>query len=168
MRKILSVILVLSFLLFAFAVPTIAEDEPENGAGLQSGNSLKVVQPGGGAYVIIGKLKPGEIEFKYGWNNCAAFEDPAVGYFIGVYNITKGGYVGDVDVPLDECPKMLKLESEELSLLMDHDADPKTPRELCPLPALESGDVYQINFYVRDSYSPATNTTMVEVRFTAP
>ncbi len=156
MKKILSVILVLSFLLFAFAVPASAEDEPENGSGLQSGNSLKVVQPGGGAYVIIGKLKPGELEFKYGWNNCAAFEDPAVGYWIAIYDVTASHGVWGIEVPLEECPKMLKLDYSDIEFEDD--------------PVYVSGHEYCINFFVRcdKSTNPYINTTTVQVFFIAP
>lgn len=149
MKKALSVILTL-VLLVCFALPVSAEP------GVQNGNSLSVVQPSGGPYVIVTKLDTGHLEFNYGWNNSKQFESDALGYWIGVYNVTDSHYEwGGFENQLsDPNPKMLKLK-ESLDLVN-----------------MESGKEYKIVFFVRDAYDGSgngvSNVSEIEVFFTAP
>lgn len=149
MKKALSTILgVALVLMLAMALVLPVGAVP----GEQNGNSLSIVQPAGGAYVIVTKLAPGVLDFKYGWNNSKAFECPPQGYWIGVYDHTVLSYVWAVDIPLVEPNiKMLKLESEDETELV-------------------SGHEYTINFFVRCDYSviPHINTAVIILEFVAP
>jgi len=121
--------------------------------GVQNGSSLSIVHPAGGAYIIVTKLKPGVLNFKYGWNNAKQFETPAVGYWIGVYDNDVPTYVWSDDSGLlaDPNPKMLKLSSIDETELV-------------------SGHSYTINFFVRNSYGPplVTNVAVLQLTFIAP
>jgi len=134
----MALVLVFCFAISASAVP-----------GEQNGNSLSIVQPSGGAYVIVTSLKQGELDFAYGWNNAKHFASPPLGYWIGVYDVTSSHYVWAEDIRVEPGLKMIKLRSLGT--------------------ALESGKEYAINFFVRDSYAgPVTNVAEITVEFTAP
>lgn len=132
-------------LLISSVIPANAEP------GAQNGDSLSVVQPKGGAYVIVTRLATGRLDFKYGWNNSTKFDPPAAGYWIGVYDNTASHYMWSADHPfIEPAPKLLKLSSQGET-------------------ELTSGHNYTINFFVRGAYSPVvTNTTEVQVTFDAP
>ncbi len=103
-------------------------------SGEQNGDSLSIVQPGGGAYVIVTELTADNLSFNYGWNNAKAFESAPVGYWIGVYDITDSHYVWVSEFPLSPTPKLLKLASlDETDMISGHD--------------------YAINFFVRGSFA---------------
>ncbi len=134
----LALALVLCFAISASAAP-----------GEQNGNSLSIVQPSGGAYVIVTSLTPGELDFHYGWNNANHFDAPPVGYWIGVYDATDTSYVWSDDLQVEPGLKMIKYKA--------------------PGTALSSGHEYYINFFVRSSYdNPVTNVAEITVKFTAP
>jgi hypothetical protein len=149
MKKILSIMLTVALALTMFicsAIPVSAA------AGDQNGDSLTVVQPAGGAYVIVTNLVPGDLDFKYGWHNANQFASAAVGYWIGVYDITASHYVWCSENPFTELnPKKLELKSLDTSTLV-------------------SGHEYAINFFVRCNYAEVLyeNVTEVQVYFTAP
>ncbi len=130
-------------LVFCFAISASAAP------GEQNGNSLSIVQPSGGAYVIVTRLAPGELAFNYGWNNANHFASPPVGYYIGVYDITASHYLSESDNPVDPGLKMIKRKYLETKII--------------------PGNEYYINFFVRDSYQKGvTNVTEIQVKFTAP
>jgi hypothetical protein len=151
MKKTLSIMLTLALaltLVICFVIPAGATP------GEQNGDSLAVVQPGGGAYVIVTNLEPGDLDFNYGWNNSSNFASAALGYWLGVYDITGSTYVWSSENQFTEPdPKMLKLSSLDTSTLV-------------------SGHDYAINFFVRDAYNESgqgtSNVTEVQVYFTAP
>jgi len=146
-KSILVPIVMALMLVICFVIPVSAAP------GEQNGNSLHVIQPAGGAYVIVTKLAPDVLDFKYGWNNSEQFESPALGYWIGVYDVTASHYVWAEENVFDsdeQNPKMLKLKSLDETTLI-------------------SGHEYVINFFVRDNYSGSvTNVTIVQVYYTAP
>lgn len=146
MKKIFSIMLVLTLVLSmfaAFGLPVSAE------AGTQTGDSLKIVYPSGGPYVIVTSLENSLVEFNYGWNNVDKLGFVPLGYFIGVYNVTESHYVWGEDVVFTEpASKLMKLNYAV---------------ELTP------GDEYVINFFVRDYYGdPTTNGAILQVYFTMP
>lgn len=118
--------------------------------GVQNGNSLSIVEPAGGAYVIITKLDPDFLHFKFGWNNSKQFEHTPVGYWLGIYDVTNSHYLWGDNFPLPEDdPKMLKLSYTDTS-------------------DFTSGNEYSVNFFVRYRYGPAYNVAVIEVHFIAP
>lgn len=148
MKRTLVIMLCLAVLM-CLAIPVSAESGEQNGA------SLAVVQPAGGAYVIVTNLAPGDLDFNFGWNNAKQFAHPAVGYWIGVYDITDSHYEWANEYSIPENLKMLKLKSLDTS-------------------TLTSGHEYYINFFVRDYYidpdipGDDINVAIVQVVFTAP
>ena len=127
----------------AFGLPVSAE------TGMQTGDSLKIVYPSGGPYVIVTSLENSLLEFNYGWNNVDKLEFVPLGYFIGVYNVTESTQVWGEDIVFTEpASKIMKLYDTA---------------ELIP------GDEYVVNFFVRDYYGyPTTNGVTLQVYFTAP
>src|SRR3990167_10772217 len=107
MKKIFSIMLVLALVLSmfaAFGLPVSAE------TGMQTGDSLKIVYPSGGPYVIVTSLENSLLEFNYGWNNVDKLEFVPLGYFIGVYNVTESTYVWGEDIVFTEpASKIMKL-----------------------------------------------------------
>ena len=134
---VLALTMVFSFAFTANAVP-----------GEQNGNSLHIIQPAGGAYVIVTKLAPGDLEFCFGWNHADVFATEAFGYWVGVYDITNSHYMWVIEESLAEPnPKMLKLDAPET---MD----------------LVAGNEYKIVLLVRGA---GMNVAEIEgVYFTAP
>lgn len=143
MKRALYLLLVCTLLL-SLVAPTFAEP------GLQNGDSLVMVYPSGGPYIIVTNLEPGDLDFNYGWNNAKQFENPALGYFIQVYDITISNSVwGDEVAFTDPNPKMLKMQSFDTELIPGHE--------------------YYINFFIRDRYSPyVTNVAVLIMYFVAP
>lgn len=143
MKKIFSIMLAL-ILLMCLGIPAIAE------SGVQNGDSLVIVRPAGGPYVIVTNLALGDLDFKYGWNNAMQFENPALGYWVGVYDNTESHYLWvEAEVLSEPNPKMLKMESFDTELI--------------------SGHSYTINFFIRDSYGdPVTNVSEIQLNFVAP
>jgi hypothetical protein len=137
-------------LVMALTLATVFVTPASATPGEQNGDSLAIVQPRGGAYVIVTNLEAGRLDFMYGWNNSKAFEPTAVGYWIGVYDVTDSHYEWTYDTgQLPTTPKMLKLWSiDETELISGHD--------------------YYINFFVRATYGPETNTATLILEFTAP
>lgn len=139
-------LIVASALIVVVCSVIIAGAEP----GVQNGDSLSIVEPAGGAYVIVTELEVGVLDFKYGWNNTKHFENPPVGYWIGVYDNTDLHYEW-VEAPVftQAAPKMLKSWSLDTPLI--------------------SGHGYIINFFVRYTYSPTVlNCAEIQVYFIAP
>ncbi|MDF1617563.1 hypothetical protein [Petrocella sp. FN5] len=150
MKKILSMILVLALTVaMGFGLPVLAE------AGIQTGDSLKIVNPAGGPYVIVTNVENSLLEFNYGWNNADKLEFEPLGYYVGVYNLTKSHYEWVDEVVFTEAAsKIMKLSQST---------------------ALIPGDEYVINFFVRDHYADpndiydeTTNGAILQVYFIAP
>lgn len=152
MKKIFSMMFVLALTLTmvaGFGLPVRGE------AGVQTGDSLKIVNPAGGAYVIVTNVENGLLEFNYGWNNADKLEFAPLGYYIGVYNITEGHYVWAYDLVFtDPASKLMKL---------------RQATDIIP------GNEYVINFFVRDHFADpsdiddeTTNGAILQVYFTAP
>jgi hypothetical protein len=152
MKKLLSILLVLVMaftMLVGFSLQVSAE------VGEQTGDSLKIVNPVGGPYVIVTNVENGLLEFNYGWNNVNKFEFEPLGYFVGVYNVSKSHYVWtDGLVFTEPASKLMKLSQAT---------------EIIP------GDDYVINFFIRDHYADpndifdeTTNGAILQVVFTAP
>lgn len=127
------------------ATPAAAE------SGIQNGDSLAMVQPSGGAYIIVTNLEPGDLDFNYGWNNSKQFERPALGYWIGVYDVTDSHYEWvEAEQFSAPNPKMFKMQSRDTS-------------------TLEYGHEYTINFFIRDNYvDPVTNVVVMQLNFISP
>lgn len=108
-----------------------------------------------GAYVTLGKPPNGGVDFTFGWNTSAQFEAPAAGYWLGIYDDTNLHYVWASDnvLPQLSYPAPGKVEWDSVRM---HYADATT---------LPPGN-YTINFFVRSSYSPATNVAVVQLPFT--
>ena len=140
MKRMLIILFVLTLSLILI-IPTFAVP------GELNGDSLIMVNPAGGAYIIVTNLEPGDLDFNYGWNNSKTFENPALGYWIGVYDHTESHYVWSEEIVFDDPnPKMMKLQSYDTELI--------------------SGHHYTINFFIRDSV--ITNTVEMELGFIAP
>ncbi len=152
MKRALRVILALAMLI---SISFIGSVSPVSATpGEQNGDSLSVVQPAGGAYVIVTNLVPGDLDFNYGWNNSNKFDSAALGYWIGVYDISASFYAWSSENQfIEPAPKLLKLHSLDTSNLV-------------------SGHNYVINFFVRNAYDAGghgiSNLTEVQVYFTAP
>lgn len=120
-------------------------------AGLLAGGSTlttaapPVVVEDDGAYVrLVGNPDDGTAKFQYGWKDSTAASE-AVGYWIGVYDVTNSEYVwviADEDV---------ELPSEFF-------------RNAKPTPDLPNGE-YKVVFFVRGSYGPTTNISEIELYF---
>ncbi len=110
-----------------------------------------------GAFVTIGKPpSTSGVEFTFGWNNSNQFAAPAVGYWIGVYDVTNSQYVWASDnlLPQLSYPNPGQFDWRSITLRY---ADAMN---------LPPGD-YSINFFVRSSYAyPVTNVAVIELKFT--
>ena len=104
-----------------------------------------------GAYVVIGKPPgAGGMDFKFGWHNNAQLPAPAVGYWIGVYDITNSRYLWANETPvIPSVPGTLTAEGADFSY-----------RDMTPLAPGE----YKVNFFVRSG--PGTNAVVIELPFT--
>jgi hypothetical protein len=103
-----------------------------------------------GAFVrIVGDPSYGTVKFQFGWSAGTDASMEAVGYWVGVYDITRSTYVwvmatddkGAMDLP------------EQFF------------RNARPTVELPIGE-YKVNFFVRDSYGdPVTNVAEIELEF---
>jgi hypothetical protein len=113
-----------------------------------------------GAYVILGKppSRTGGVEFDFGWHNSAQFATKPLGFWIGVYDKTNSHYVWATDRMLPALPPEVpgSLQTEAVDM---HYSDPTAN--------LPPGD-YLVNFFVRGSYSPASNVAEISLEFTVP
>lgn len=98
-----------------------------------------------GAFVrLVGSPADGTAKFQYGWDeNTAASE--AVGYWIGLYDVTNSHYEWVIAYEDVELP-------EEFF------------RNAKPTPELPNGE-YKVVFFVRGSYEPTTNISEIELPF---
>jgi uncharacterized repeat protein (TIGR01451 family) len=117
------------------------------------------VEKNNGAYVTIrGIPVTGDIEFDYGWDESKHFASPAVGYWLGLYDVTNSHYEWAGDNPfaaLVGSSSTIVWNSLKLSLA---DTTVLSPGE------------YKIVFFVRGSYGPpeVTNVAAIETFFSIP
>lgn len=109
------------------------------------------IETNNGAFVrIIGDPSYGTVKFQYGWSAGTGASREAVGYWVGVYDITRSTYVWvfatDAEGPMDLPDQFF--------------------RNAIPTENLPNGE-YKVNFFVRDSYGePVTNVAEIELDFT--
>jgi hypothetical protein len=110
-----------------------------------------VVEDDHGAFVrILGNPSDGTVKFQYGWYEDSPASD-AVGYWIGLYDVTNSRYVWS---PNEENPEPMFDGMDELFM----NARPTTN--------LPNGE-YKVVFFVRNSYEgEVTNIASIEVPFT--
>jgi hypothetical protein len=99
-----------------------------------------------GAYVrLLGTPENGTVKFQYGWEKDTP-ASAAVGYWVGVYDVTNSHYEWSFDTGPFAAPV------------------PELFLNAHPTPKLDPG-VYKINFFVRASYSPDTNIVDMDGAF---
>ena len=111
-----------------------------------------------GAYVrIIGDPSLGTVKFQFGWTKGTDASDEAIGYWVGVYDVTNSHY--------------------EWVFATDDDGAMEFPeqffRNASPTENLANGD-YKVNFFVRNEYDDITtefidetaNVSEIELPFT--
>ena len=115
---------------------------------IQKDRGFVVIEKELGAFVrITGDTSYGTIKFQYGWSADTEASDEAVGYWVGVYDITRSVYVWVTDTGPIDTPEQLF-------------------RNAIPTEGLQNGD-YKVNFFVRNDYGPpATNVSVIELPFT--
>lgn len=98
-----------------------------------------------GAYVrLVGNPADGTAKFQYGWRSDTAASE-AVGYWIGVYDVTNSHYEW-----------VVAYEDVELPSEFFRNAKPTVE--------LPNG-AYKVVFFVRGSYGPTTNISEIELYF---
>ncbi len=118
-------------------------------AGLTIPTSAHAARPtvwsDNGAYVrLVGNPADGTAKFQFGWSESTATSD-AAGYWVGVYDVTNSRYIWSADTgPMD-------LPDEYF-------------RNARPTSELPNGD-YKVVFFVRGTYEPATNISVIELPF---
>ena len=103
-----------------------------------------------GAFVrIVGDPSYGTVKFQYGWSAGTEVASDAVGYWVGVYDITRSTYVW-----------VMATDDKGAMDLPD-----QFFRNARPTIELRDGE-YKVNFFVRDSYGdPVTNVAEIELEF---
>lgn len=104
-----------------------------------------------GAFVrVVGDPSYGIVKFQYGWSVGTEAAREAVGYWVGVYDITRSTYVW-----------VMATDDKGAMDLPD-----QFFRNARPTTELRAGE-YKVNFFVRDSYGePVTNVAEIELEFT--
>jgi hypothetical protein len=98
-----------------------------------------------GAYVrIVGSPADGTVKFQFGWS-ASTPASAAVGYWVGVYDVTHSHYVWVI-------------ETDEMELPGQYFRNAK------PTVELPNGE-YKVNLFVRGSYSPVSNLAEIEFPF---
>lgn len=115
------------------------------GGSAVSNAAPPVVATDDGAFVrLVGNPADGTVKFQYGWDEDTAASE-AVGYWIGVYDVTNSHYEWVIAYEDVELP-------EELF------------RNAKPTEYLPNGE-YKVVFFVRGSYEPTTNISDIELPF---
>lgn len=123
----------------AAAVASIA-----GGAGVTSAAPPRVVDDEGAYVRLVGNPADGTAKFQYGWDDDTAASE-AVGYWIGLYDVTNSHYEWVIAYEDVELP-------EEFF------------RNAKPTEYLPNGQ-YKVVFFVRGSYGPTTNISEIELYF---
>ncbi len=116
---------------------------------IQKDRGYVVIEKDQGAFVrITGDTSYGTIKFQYGWSADTPTAANADGYWVGVYDITRSGYVWSTDTGPFDTPEQLF-------------------RNAIPTVGLQNGE-YKVNFFVRDVYAGenTTNVAEIELEFT--
>lgn len=110
-----------------------------------------VIENDEGAFVrIVGNPSDGTVKFQYGWSTGSNASRDAVGYWVGVYDITRSTYVW-------------VMATDDMGAM---DFPDQFFRNARPTTELQDGE-YKVNFFVRDSYGdPVTNVAEIELEFT--
>ena len=99
-----------------------------------------------GAYVrLLGNPADGTAKFQYGWSSSSP-ASAAAGYWVGLYDVTHSHYVWSTDTGPVDLPDSLF-------------------RNASPTAELPNGE-YKVVFFVRSTYEPATNISIIELPFT--
>lgn len=119
------------------------------GLGIGGSTATLAAQPyverDAGAYVrLVGNPADGTAKFQYGWDEDTAASE-AVGYWIGVYDVTNSHY-------------------EWVKAFEDVDLPEEFFRNAKPTENLPNGQ-YKVVFFVRGSYEPTTNISEIELYF---
>jgi hypothetical protein len=105
-----------------------------------------VVFPNDGAFIrVLGTPADGTVKFQFGWEDESA-ASAAVGYWIGVYDVTNSHY-------------------ESQYATCEGDLPDEFTRNAKPTSDLPNGE-YKIVFFVRGTCEPATNLAEIEWPFT--
>lgn len=129
------------------ASPAVTKAAPPT---VQKERGSVVVQTDNGAFVrITGDTSYGTVKFQYGWSADTEASDDAVGYWVGVYDITNSHYEWVI-------------ATDSAGALEFPDAYFKNA---IPTAGLANGQ-YKVNFFVRNSYdAPVTNVAEIELPF---
>ena len=117
---------------------------------IQKDRGFVVIEKDQGAFVrITGDTSYGTIKFQYGWSANTPASADAVGYWVGVYDITNSHY--------------------EWVIATDGAGAMEFPdayfKNALPTSGLANGE-YKVNFFVRNAYGePATNVAEIELPF---
>jgi hypothetical protein len=105
---------------------------------IQKDRGYVVIEKDQGAFVrITGDTSYGTIKFQFGWSADTDASDDAVGYWVGVYDVTRSGYVWSTDSGPFDTPEQLF-------------------RNAVPVEGLQNGE-YKVVFFVRSEYNdPST------------
>jgi hypothetical protein len=149
MKKTLSVILALVMALTLVIGPFSTASAASTPA--QTIFQVQRIVQNHGAYVMLrGIPVSGAIKFDYGWTELNQFASPAVGYFLGLYNVTQSHYEWSFDQQFTMPVPNGTIGWKSLDLSF---ADTST---------LSPGD-YKIVFFVRGSYGPpVTNVASID------
>lgn len=138
LSKILTLVLVFGFLLSASADP-----------GVQNGDSLSLITPSGGAYIIVTELTSEHVTFNYGWNSLKHFEKVPSSTLLFVF---KDGYS--------------EVEDHRVYGLRESLPDPiPKPLKHNAVVNIVSGEYYEIHYYI---YEGAARFIKLVLSFTAP
>lgn len=142
MKRSISIFLLLSFM-FGFTLSASAD------SGVQNGDSLSVVIPGGGAYIIITGLTSEYVTFNYGWNRLKHFEAVPTSALLFVF---RDGFS--------------ESEDHRVFGLRETLVDPiPEPMKHNAAVDIVSGAYYEIHFYI---YDGPERFVKVVLSFTAP
>lgn len=147
MNRWLRTVLVVAACLGVFVgVVGVSDAAPPTQAGVDNG-----------ADVILGAPpSSGNVSFRYGWKSLAQFPSPPVGDWLGIDDITTSHYVWSSENPLPPLGGNAPADSIMTSVDFLY-SDAVTP--------LPPGN-YDVNFFVRSSYAPATNAAVISLEFT--
>lgn len=99
-----------------------------------------------GAFVrLLGNPADGTAKFQFGWSEGTVASD-AVGYWVGIYDVTNSRYVWSADTGPINLPDALTKNAK-------------------PTPNLPNGE-YKVVYFVREAYEPPTNLSEIEFFFT--
>lgn len=105
----------------------------------------QVAQDDGAFVRLLGNPADGTAKFQFGWSADTPASD-AAGYWVGLYDVTNSHYEWFFDTGAIELPEQFF-------------------RNARPTAYLPNGE-YKVNFFVRATYEPTTNISVIEFPFT--